>query len=1267
MIRTISILCVCLFSIVSIAKAQYGDECADAVTATLSGPNYFDTSSMNPSNEPDPDDSMCYGTYLNWNNSPDMWFVFTALADDTYNFSTCNLDGYDTSMVLYKGDCTGLIQIACNGDSPNSSNDCQPYYSEIEFGLIAETDYYVRIGGFGGGYGFGELTITSAGGSGGGEIWHVDTDILASGDGTSWGTAFETIEEALTVAVDDDEIWIAEGQYIPTEEQTSGDSRSVSFLIRQAISIYGGFDGTELTLEDRDVSSHHTILTGDIYGDDNSGDNISENAYHVISSMNVITGSIIIDGLWIYGGNANVAAEPLGGGIFIDDSTTVPINVSLCKIRDNNAINGGGIAVENTSLSLLKAKIKLNNASLYGGGLYINGDLEIDSCLITANKSTLGEGGGIITSGDLSILNTTISQNSSRTAGGISTYGPSVNVENSIIWGNNSTYGSSAQFHGSYATIGARYSCIEDLPDELSGNGNISLNPHFANPYGADGVAGSGDENYRLFQGSPCIDAGDNTVVTTSRDLDGVLRFIDDPYTVDTGNDLDGNAIADMGPFELVPADVAQDGVRIWSGLNSDQFQDPDNWLPIDVPGEFDIALFNLDTVYEIFAVEDFAIDKFDVSLGNIRIDLDGHSFQFRDTINPLQFSQSTRSSSLGFKNGFVYSQGDIKITGENNKLIINSDASMYAEKLIINDGAILDISGEVTANVINSGGIIDIGGAQITNAYLGGSLNETDQLEDPLLPSEIIFDIEGLVAGISHDFLSVSGSIDLTGMTINLRYSDTWTPTDGDVFNLADSGAGISGLPQILTYSGLPSEYVCHWENIPAARGGSGEATVTTTGPIIFGSANTTALNATPNDIVVADFDGVNGPDIAMSMPSFGSPATVDILLNNGTSGGVWLGFAAPISISTGTTAEDLEVGNLNDDNAPDLAVTNYDDDTVTILTNDGSASFSTTTLSVGTGNKPISLAIGDFNNDDGNLLSDLAVGCESSSPVGVQMYTNSLVVTADGRSVPSFTLASTWGSPIPTSIDPTDVSDNKDLDLIILSGPGNSVTVKRGDGSGNTIDFMAMPFGLPGGSNPVAASVALLNTDSYEDYITVNNGGSSLSILAGDGSTLSSPSSVTSIGDDPLSIDATDFDNDGDTDFVVSELDEFDVRQLAIVRNDSASSVVTLGIGDPIANGSEPSLVAIGDFDEDGLTDIISIIDLGPIVGPLPAAGVYLNETALACASDVNGTGVVDVDDLLALIAGWGGADPTLDIDGSGIVDVDDLLILIGAWGPC
>jgi hypothetical protein len=52
--------------------------------------------------------------------------------------------------------------------------------------------------------------------------------------------------------------------------------------------------------------------------------------------------------------------------------------------------------------------------------------------------------------------------------------------------------------------------------------------------------------------------------------------------------------------------------------------------------------------------------------------------------------------------------------------------------------------------------------------------------------------------------------------------------------------------------------------------------------------------------------------------------------------------------------------------------------------------------------------------------------------------------------------------------------------------------------------------------------------------------------------------------------------------------------------------------------------------------------------------------------CPADIDGNGVVDVDDLLTLLANWGGEGDG-DIDGSGVVDVDDLLILLAAWGPC
>ena len=45
----------------------------------------------------------------------------------------------------------------------------------------------------------------------------------------------------------------------------------------------------------------------------------------------------------------------------------------------------------------------------------------------------------------------------------------------------------------------------------------------------------------------------------------------------------------------------------------------------------------------------------------------------------------------------------------------------------------------------------------------------------------------------------------------------------------------------------------------------------------------------------------------------------------------------------------------------------------------------------------------------------------------------------------------------------------------------------------------------------------------------------------------------------------------------------------------------------------------------------------------------------------------GLVNVNDLLAIIGYWGSDVPIGDINFDGTVGVDDLLIVIGAWGPC
>jgi len=52
--------------------------------------------------------------------------------------------------------------------------------------------------------------------------------------------------------------------------------------------------------------------------------------------------------------------------------------------------------------------------------------------------------------------------------------------------------------------------------------------------------------------------------------------------------------------------------------------------------------------------------------------------------------------------------------------------------------------------------------------------------------------------------------------------------------------------------------------------------------------------------------------------------------------------------------------------------------------------------------------------------------------------------------------------------------------------------------------------------------------------------------------------------------------------------------------------------------------------------------------------------------CPADITGDGVVDVLDILEVLAQWGGSG-SADITGNGVVDVLDLLEVLAAWGPC
>ena len=67
--------------------------------------------------------------------------------------------------------------------------------------------------------------------------------------------------------------------------------------------------------------------------------------------------------------------------------------------------------------------------------------------------------------------------------------------------------------------------------------------------------------------------------------------------------------------------------------------------------------------------------------------------------------------------------------------------------------------------------------------------------------------------------------------------------------------------------------------------------------------------------------------------------------------------------------------------------------------------------------------------------------------------------------------------------------------------------------------------------------------------------------------------------------------------------------------------------------------------------------------------SAVLLVGDAETPCEGDTDGSGTVDVNDLLAVIGDWGPCSGacTGDINDNGTVDVNDLLLVIGAWGAC
>ncbi|CAG1007088.1 hypothetical protein PHYC_03390 [Phycisphaerales bacterium] len=282
----------------------------------------------------------------------------------------------------------------------------------------------------------------------------------------------------------------------------------------------------------------------------------------------------------VFSGNTAVTAgsggEGLGAGI--QNESTLPVTVTRCAFDFNVARglyacqNGPqwawGGAIDSFADGLtVRDCVFSNNQAHYGGAIFAWGDTMIVNSVFHHNTATTictsagtagGEagaiGGMVFTPGTLTILNSTIANNSAREGAGINTYySLEVLLRNSIVWGNVATGEDveplKRQMRG---TIAARYSCVQDLftpvpgedpPDPANFPGCID-----ADPLPMNAAAG----NFRLQAASVCIDAGSNADLPP-----GVVEDADGHDRAVRGLPGPGDGVTDMGAFEFGAAACA--------------------------------------------------------------------------------------------------------------------------------------------------------------------------------------------------------------------------------------------------------------------------------------------------------------------------------------------------------------------------------------------------------------------------------------------------------------------------------------------------------------------------------------------------------------------------------------------------------------------------------------------------------------------------------------------------------------------------------------
>jgi hypothetical protein len=374
-----------------------------------------------------------------------------------------------------------------------------------------------------------------------------------------WSTAATTLQDAIDLSTNGDQILVTNGTYATGGRAVYGAATNRVAVDRPVVvesvngpqfTIIQGVPGPTnaavrcvyltngAALIGFTVKSGCSRNAGDWYNEQSGGGVLCQSASSLVSNCTLTLN-------YAYGGGGGVVSGTLSNCILsgnkaLEGGGAESANLNNCVLSGNSATWGGGAyygTLYNCNISGHSASDPSGSRVGEGGGAYFAG---ATNCIVTGNYARVDGGGaawgnlvnclvannsslsgGGVSAGDL--VNCTVVGNSAPTDGGVGGgVGGGISgcsAENSIIVSNTATFGG-----GDYDESGLSYCCSSSDP---GGDGNITSDPVFVDYTGGD---------YRLQFTSACIDAGSNGLVTTSTDLDGHPRIVDD--------------VVDMGAYE---------------------------------------------------------------------------------------------------------------------------------------------------------------------------------------------------------------------------------------------------------------------------------------------------------------------------------------------------------------------------------------------------------------------------------------------------------------------------------------------------------------------------------------------------------------------------------------------------------------------------------------------------------------------------------------------------------------------------------------------